>query len=54
MPRWFDVAMLGCTAARSCALSLLDKAASGADGPSPSMNEVLRDDDGIAGSSRER
>ena len=33
-----------CTEARSYALSLLDKVASGADGPSPSMNEVLRDD----------
>ena len=40
--RWS--AMLRCTAARSYALSLLDKVASGADDPSPSMNEVLRDD----------
>ena len=40
--RWS--AMLGCSAARSYALSLLDKVPAGVDGPSPSANEVLRDD----------
>ena len=40
--RWS--AMLGCSAARSYALSFLDKVPAGVDGPSPSANEVLRDD----------
>ena len=40
--RWS--AMLGCSAARSYALSLIDKVPAGVDGPSPSANEVLRDD----------
>ena len=42
MRRWS--AMLGCTAARSYALFLLDKVPAGVDGSSPSANEVLRDD----------
>ena len=40
--RWS--ALLGCSAARSYALSLLDKVPAGVVGPSPSANEVLRDD----------
>ena len=35
--------MLGCTAARSYALSLLDRVPAGADGPTPFIHEVMRD-----------
>ena len=41
MRRWCS--MLGCTAARSYALSLLDRVPAGADGPTPSIHEVMRD-----------
>ena len=40
MRRWCS--MLGCTAARSYALPLLDRVPAGADGPTPSIQEVLR------------
>ena len=45
MPRWFDVG-LRCSGAPLLAPArcLLDKVASGTDGPSPSMNEVLKED----------
>ena len=34
--------MLGCTSARSFALSLLDRVLGGADGPMSSVQEVMR------------
>ena len=40
--RWS--AILGCTAARAFAVSLLDQVPSGADGPDPTVHETLRDD----------
>ena len=40
--RWS--AILGCTVARAFAVSLLDQVPSGADGPDPTVHEVLRDD----------
>ena len=39
--RWS--AMLGCTAARAFAVSLLDRVPAGVDGPEPSVHEVMRD-----------
>ena len=41
MRRWSS--LLGCTAARSYALSLLDRVPAGAEGPIPSIHEVMRD-----------
>ena len=40
--RWS--AMLGCTAARAFAVSLLDRVPAGVNGPEPSVHEVMRDD----------
>ena len=41
MRRWSS--MLGCTAARSYALSLLDRVPAGAEGPIPSIHDIMRD-----------
>ena len=36
--------MLGCTAARAFAVSLLDRVPAGVDGPEPSVHDVMKDD----------